>query len=88
VRYVSAFVLSPALLSLNASDVLGVKFVNSDDRVEFMPVEVVRSTAEGLWISGLHEDTRIITVGQGFVHAGEKVIAVDEREIDAGSAGE
>ncbi|MDH3450687.1 MAG: efflux RND transporter periplasmic adaptor subunit, partial [Gammaproteobacteria bacterium] len=66
VRYVSAFVLSPALLSLNASDVLGIKVVNSDDRVEFMPVEVVRSTAEGLWISGLPEDTRIITVGQVF----------------------
>ena len=88
VRYVSAFVLSPALLSLNASDVLGIKVVNSDDRVEFMPVEVVRSTAEGLWISGLPEDTRIITVGQGFVFAGEKVIAVDEREIDADPAGE
>ena len=88
VRYVSAFVLSPALLSLNASDVLGIKVVNSDDRVEFLPVEVVRSTAEGLWISGLPEDTRIITVGQGFVFAGEKVIAVDEREIDADPAGE
>jgi len=88
VRYVSAFVLSPALLSLNASDVLGIKVVNSDDRVEFMPVEVVRSTAEGLWISGLPEDTRIITVGQGFVFAGEKVIAVDEREIEAGNVGE
>ena len=88
VRYVSAFVLSPALLSLNASDVLGIKVVNSDDRVEFLPVEVVRSTAEGLWISGLPEDTRIITVGQGFVFAGEKVIAVDEREIEAGNVGE
>ncbi len=88
VRYVSAFVLSPALLSLNASDVLGIKVVNREDRVEFLPVTVIKSTAEGLWISGLSEDTRIITVGQGFVHDGEKVIAVDEREIGATTAGE
>ena len=87
VRYVSAFVLSPALLSLDDSDVLGVKAVNGDDRVEFLPVEVVKTTPEGLWIHGLPEGVRIITVGQGFVRAGDKVIAVDESEIDTGHSG-
>lgn len=87
VRFVSAFQLSPALLSLSNEDVLGVKIVNQQDRVEFLPVKIVKSTAEGLWISGLPRDIRIITVGQGFVHAGDKVIPVDEREIIGNTAG-
>lgn len=81
VRSVSAFQLSPALLSLNSDDVLGIKIVNKQNRVEFLPVEVVKSTAEGLWISGLPKGIRIITVGQGFVRSGDEVVAVDEREI-------
>ena len=88
VRYVSAFVLSPALLTLDRSDRLGVKVVDSEDRVGFFPVEVVKSTAEGLWISGLPDGVRIITVGQGFVGVGDPVIAVDERDIGNGQAGQ
>jgi len=81
VRFVSAIQLSPALLSLSNSDELGIKVVNEDDRVEFVPVKVVKSTADGIWITGLPTDIRIITVGQGFVRAGDKVIAVDESAI-------
>ena len=81
VRFVSAFQLSPALLSLSNDDVLGVKIVNQQDRVEFLPVQVVKSTSEGLWISGLPKEIRVITVGHGFVRAGDKVIPVDERDI-------
>jgi len=87
VRYVSAFVLSPALLALDDSDVLGVKAVNSDDRVEFLPVEVIKTTPEGLWIRGLPEGMRVITVGQGFVRSGDKVVAIDESEVDTDKPG-
>jgi len=87
VRYVSAFVLSPALLSLDDTDLLGVKVVDGEDRVKFLPVEVIKTTPEGLWIHGLQEDVRVITVGQGFVSIGEKVDAVDESEIDADKSG-
>ena len=85
VRQVSAFQLSPALLSLNNADQLGIKIVNDQNRVEFLPVQVVKSTAGGLWISGLPKGIRIITVGQGFVRAGDEVIAVNEREIIEGT---
>jgi multidrug efflux system membrane fusion protein len=81
VRHISAFQLSPALLSLNKADQLGIKIVNDQNRVEFLRAKVVRSTADGLWVSGLPKGIRIITVGQGFVRAGDEVIAVDEREI-------
>ncbi len=86
VRFVSAFQLSPALLSLNNADKLGIKIVNPQDIVEFLPVQVIRSTADGLWVAGLPEGTRVITVGQGFVQAGDKVIAVDEADVAPGTA--
>lgn len=83
VRFVSAVQLSSALLSLNSDDILGVKIVNAQDRVEFLPIQVVKSSPNGLWISGLPKDIRVITVGQGFVRAGDRVMAIDEREITA-----
>ncbi len=85
VRFVSAFQLSPAVLSLNSADTLGVKVVNEQDRVEFLPVQVIRSTSAGLWVTGLPKGTRLITVGQGFARAGDRVIPVDEREISGGA---
>ena len=87
VRFVSAIQLSPALLSLNNNDELGIKVVNPRDRVEFVPVQVVKSSSNGVWITGLPEDIRIITVGQGFVRAGDTVIAVDESSISTKAPG-
>jgi multidrug efflux system membrane fusion protein len=38
-----------------------------------MPVEILKSTAEGIWIAGLPAEVRIISVGQGFVTDGQVV---------------
>ncbi len=88
VRFVSAYQLSPALLSLSNSDEPGIKVVNKQDRVEFLPVDVIKSSTDGLWISGLPDGKRIITVGQGFVRPGDKVIAVDEQAIPKRTTGD
>lgn len=72
----SAHLLSPAILTLGDGDELGVKAVDEDDRVEFLPVQVARATAEGFWVTGLGDRVRVITVGHGFVHEGEQVIPV------------
>jgi len=60
---------------------LGVKVVNDQDLVEFLPAQVIKSTTDGLWITGIPSGKRLITVGQGFVRVGEKVIAVNEQEL-------
>ncbi|RFA30059.1 hypothetical protein CAI21_07565 [Alkalilimnicola ehrlichii] len=65
--------LSPAQLSLNAAGILGVKTVDEDSRVEFHPIELIRSQPDGVWVAGLPEEALIITVGQGFVDAGQEV---------------
>ena len=77
----SAHHLSPALLSLDGRDRVGVKSVNDDGIVEFHEVDIVRAGADGVWVSGLPERIRVITVGQGFVRAGDRVEATaDERD--------
>lgn len=78
VAEVAAHRISPALLTLDDAGVIGVKTVTDDGVVQFHPVELVRSSAESLWVRGLPEHARVITVGQGFVRAGDRVEAVAE----------
>lgn len=68
--------ITPALLTLNDDGDVGVKTVDSLDTVRFHPVEIVRSGDDGVWVTGLPERARVITVGQGFVAAGQTVRAV------------
>ena len=43
------------------------------DLVHLVPVEVVRTGAELVFVSGLDDDTILLTVGQAFVSAGDAV---------------
>lgn len=73
VGVVAAHRLSPAVLALDAEGRLGVKTVTADQRVAFQTVEIVRSEPEGVWVTGLPEQTRVVVRGGGFVSPGEKV---------------
>ena len=83
---VTAHFISPALLSLNETGQVGIKSVNDNGSVEFHPATIVLAEAQGIWVSGLPEQTRIITVGQGFVRAGESVSVVARAEDNRSSA--
>jgi multidrug efflux system membrane fusion protein len=65
--------LSPALLGLDEAGTIGVKGVDADNRVEFHPVEIVDSSPEGVSVSGLPAEIRLITIGHGFVKPGDVV---------------
>ena len=79
-----AHFVSPALLALDERGALGLKTVGDDDIVGFHEVDVVKAETDGVWVSGLPETARIITVGQGFVSEGEEVAARDESELGIG----
>jgi multidrug efflux system membrane fusion protein len=79
---VEAHKLSPGVLTLNDDGELGVKAVSDQDVVVFHPATVVRAEADAVWLAGLPERLRLITVGQGFVRAGDRVRAVSEAAID------
>ncbi|MDP5359401.1 MAG: efflux RND transporter periplasmic adaptor subunit, partial [Paracoccaceae bacterium] len=72
--------ISPAILSLGTNGDLGIKTVEPDNTVAFAPVQIVRAQTDGVWVTGLRETASIITVGQGFVNAGD---VVDPRPIAA-----
>jgi multidrug efflux system membrane fusion protein len=75
---VSAHYVSPALLSLDSQDRIGVKSVDDGGRVVFHPVDIVRTGIDGVWVTGLPSRVRVITVGQGFVREGDQVEAQAE----------
>lgn len=73
--------ISPAILSLGTNGDLGIKTVLEDNTVAFSKVAIVRAQTDGVWVTGLPETADIITVGQGFVTAGD---VVDPRPMEAG----
>lgn len=74
---VTAHFLSPAILSLGRAGELGIKTVDPENRVVFTEVEIAQAQSDGIWVTGLPEQVRLITIGQGFVTAGETVIPMD-----------
>jgi multidrug efflux system membrane fusion protein len=75
--------VSPALLSLAADGEVGVKTVDELNRVVFTPVNIARSEPDGVWVTGLPATANIITVGQGYVSAGQAVEPAFGREDTA-----
>ena len=65
--------ISPAILSLNDQGKLGIRTVDENNSVEFKEIEILEDTTEGLWISGLNENERIITLGKEYVFQGQTV---------------
>ena len=68
-----AHMVSSAYLTLDDSGRIGVQIVDDDDMVRFQPVEVIGAEGDALWVGGLAETVRVITVGQDYVLAGQKV---------------
>jgi len=55
---------------------LGVRVADSDNKVKFMPIDVVEDGLDNLWVTGLPDAARVIVVGQDFVKDGDPVEAV------------
>lgn len=71
-----AHYFSAALLSLNDEGRLGVKTVNEQQRVAWLPVRLLSSDAQGVWVAGLPASCQVITLGGGYVKEGEEVTPV------------
>lgn len=65
--------VSPAILTLNDAGQVGLRGVDDNDVTLFYPVKVLGGDADGIWVGGLPETARIITVGQDYVTDGQKV---------------
>ncbi|ASJ75638.1 efflux RND transporter periplasmic adaptor subunit [Granulosicoccus antarcticus] len=83
IEQVEAAFISPSALSLGLDGELGVKAVDEDNRVLFLPIKLVSTDIDGAWVSGIPAGTRIITLGQGFVSVDEQV---NPQEVAGASA--
>lgn len=69
----TAHLIAQSTLTLDDDGVLGVRTVAEGNIATFMPVTLLRDTAEGVWVTDLPEAVDIITVGQEFVIDGVRV---------------
>jgi multidrug efflux system membrane fusion protein len=76
-----------SLLALDDEGAIGVKAVDGEGEVQFFEADIVRTGGDWIWLAGMPERFRLITVGQGFVSAGDRVRAVPEEGEANGSAG-
>ena len=79
---VDATFITPSVMALDDDGTLGIKAVDNDDRVLFLPVELVSSQLDGAWVTGIPGQSRLITLGQGFVNAGDQVRTTDRQSPD------
>lgn len=74
---VQSVLLPRSVVTLSDEGDLGIRIVNIDDTVGFVPIDLVDDTPRGLVLGGIPADARIIVAGQDLVSEGERVNAVE-----------
>ncbi len=70
---VAGHLLPLSVLGLNDEGTVGVRTLDAKNRVAFNPITILGDEREGVWVSGLSGDVRVIVVGQDFVEPGQEV---------------
>ena len=75
---VKAHHFSAQNLCLDDQENIGVKAVDKDNKVLFYPVDIVDVDDGGVWVTGLPDEIKIITVGHFFVQPEDVVKPVKQ----------
>lgn len=73
---VKAVILPRSVITLSAKGDIGIRILRSDDTVDFVKIELIDDTPQGLVLGGIPDDARIVVAGQDLVSNGDKVNAV------------
>ena len=68
-----AHLLPQSALTLDDEGTLGLRIVGPESRAQFIPVELLRDTPSGVWITGLPDSADVIVIGQDYVTDGVPV---------------
>ena len=68
--------ISPSIMLLSDSGSLGVRVVNDDAVVEFIPIKILEDTQDGIWVKGIKNSSNLIVRGQGYVENGQQVKSI------------
>lgn len=69
-----AHLLPSSALTLDDAGRLGVRVVDETSHARFVPLDIVRDTPEGVWVTGLPDKADVIIVGQEYVTDGAPVL--------------
>ncbi len=73
---IEAYRISPSWMTLSDGGEIGVRTINTSSMVEFKEIKIIAQTNSGFWVQGLEPGTKIISLGQDYVVADEKVEAI------------
>ncbi len=68
-----AVTIPRSVVTLSETGELGLRVVGKDDVARFIPVNIIDDTEQGLVVTDVPEDVRIIVAGQDLVQDGDKV---------------
>jgi multidrug efflux system membrane fusion protein len=70
-------------LTFSSQGKLGVRAVNAESKVVFIPVELVDDEQQSMWVRGVPDGTRVIVQGQDFVREDQVVETVTAEQQNA-----
>ena len=60
-------------MSLQDNGNVGVKAIDDDNKVIFFPITKVKDTIDGMWVTGLPLEVKLIITGQEYITEGQIV---------------
>ena len=70
---IKAHKIPPSILTLQDDGSVGIKAVDKNSKVVFYPIKKEIDTIDGMWVSGLPDEVKIIITGQEYITVGQIV---------------
>ena len=70
---IQAHKIPPSILTLQDDGSVGIKAIDENNKVVFYPIKKEIDTIDGMWVSGLPNELRIIITGQEYITVGQIV---------------
>jgi multidrug efflux system membrane fusion protein len=84
---VDAYRVQASWLALDAEGRVGLRKIGVGEIVGFVPVQILAEGRDGVWVTGPDPAMRVITLGQDYVAAGERVEPVADGSLLAEATG-
>lgn len=68
-----AHLLPQSALTLDDTGAVGVRIIDAGNLAQFVPVKILRDSADGIWVQGPADQVDVITIGQEYVIDGVPV---------------
>jgi len=70
---IKAHKISPSILTLQDDGTVGIKAIDGNNKVVFYPIKKEIDTIDGMWVSGLPDEVKLIITGQEYITVGQTV---------------